>query len=167
MDILLLRHAEAEALGEKNHYEDEARALTEAGRKQVQALSRGLKLLELRLDCIVSSPLLRARQTAEIVMEGLKFPERMLIWQELAPGCSAAKLFQRFSDISGRESVLLVGHEPDIGLLASHLLYGSNKGSIPFKKGGICCIQTHQNTALLGGQLKWMLPPKLLAKLMA
>lgn len=166
MDILLLRHAEAEALGEKNHYNDEARALTEAGRLQLEMLSRGLRRMELKLDCIAASPVLRARQTAEIVAEGLKFSNPIMIWEELSPGFSAAKLLQRLGDAAGKEAVLLVGHEPGMGLLASQLILGIGRSSIPFKKGGICCIQIRPNAPLLCGDLKWMLPPKLLAKLM-
>jgi phosphohistidine phosphatase len=162
MDIFLLRHADAEPPGESNRFEDEARALTQAGRKQMGEVTHGLKLLGVELDLIASSPLVRAHQTAEIAAEELEFKEKIQLWEELAPGQSVKKLLERLKQADERESILLVGHEPDMGLLASQLLCGSSRAAIPFKKAGICHIQVRTVSPLLAGELKWMLSPKVI-----
>jgi phosphohistidine phosphatase len=163
MDVFLLRHAEAELLGETNQFRDEARALTEDGRKQMRNAAFGLHNLHVKFDLIVSSPLIRARQTAEIVAEVFKHQESIAIWEELSPGVRPASLFERIKTKGPRNSILLVGHEPDMGTIASFLLVGSSKVSIPFKKAGLCRIEVDEIPPILPGTLKWMLTPKVLA----
>ncbi len=163
MDVYLLRHAEAEPLGDANHFRDDLRALTGEGRKQMKSAAWGLQALNIQFDLIASSPLVRARETAEIVAEIGKSGEPIAIWDELSPGIKPAALFERIKACGRRESILLVGHEPDMGTLASYLLVGSDKAFIPFKKAGLCRIEVENIPPLLPGKLKWMLPPKILA----
>ncbi len=163
MDIVLLRHAEAEPLGESNHFCDEERALTEGGRKQIMEVARSLKSLEMHFSLIASSPLVRARQTAEIVARVLKHSPPVMLWEELCPGASSLKVFERIKSAGPLDMILLTGHEPDMGILASSLLVRSGKIDMPFKKAGLCRIQVEQMPPLLPGELKWMVPPKLLS----
>jgi phosphohistidine phosphatase len=165
MDIYLLRHAEADPLGESNHYRDEERALTEEGQRQMLAVARGLKSLGIQFHLIAASPLVRARETAEIVARVFKYSQPVSLWEELSPSVRPSSVFERFKSLKATDSILLAGHEPDMGLLASHLLVGSGKIHMPFKKAGLCLIQVDQVPPLLPGELKWMVPPKILARL--
>ncbi len=165
MDIFLLRHAEAEPLGESNHFRDDLRALTGEGRKQMKNAALGLQALNIQFDLVASSPLVRARETAEIVGEIGKSGEPIAIWDELSPGVKPAALFERIKSCGQKGSILLVGHEPDMGIIASHLLVGSGKISMPFKKAGLCRIEVDEFPPNLPGTLKWMLTPKILARL--
>jgi phosphohistidine phosphatase len=164
MDIYLLRHAEADPLGESNHYRDEERALTEGGQRQMLAVAKGLKPLGIQFNLIAASPLVRARETAEIIAKVFKYDHPVSLWEELCPGARPSSVFERFNSLKATDSILLAGHEPDMGLLASHLLVGSGKVHMPFKKAGLCLIQVDQIPPLLPGELKWMIPPKILAR---
>ena len=163
MDLFLLRHAEAEPLNETNHFLDEKRALTDEGKKQSREVGQGLKVLGVKLDLIAASPLVRARQTAEFVLNMLDCAEPVAIWEELAPGVKPGLLLERIKDSPAQDSILLVGHEPDMGLLASYFLTGNLNAAIPFKKAGLCRMRLQGLSPFLPGELKWMLTPKILA----
>jgi len=162
MDIYLLRHAIAAPLGEDNHFEDAERALTPAGSKKMRDASLGLKELSPGFDLVASSPLVRARETAEIVADVLKFKDRIQLWEELAPGAPIEGILRKLRDLQDNASALLVGHQPDIGLLASYLIFGSDQISLAFKKGGLCRIEVTALPPQSRGNLLWMLPPKIL-----
>jgi len=112
MRLLIVRHAEA-APGKP----DELRALTPGGREQARRLGRTLRELSLEPDAVVSSPLLRARETAEAL--GLGTPE---VDDRLAPGASPSDV--REAALGRGETVLLVGHQPDCGRAAAALSGG-------------------------------------------
>ena len=96
MNIHLLRHGIAAPLAEENDFRDEKRRLTPEGELKLRRAAQGLKLLQVSFDLIVSSPLIRAKETAEIVAEVLKYKPAIDIWDELEPEgtaesvCSAA-----------------------------------------------------------------------------
>ena len=75
MELILIRHAEAAALGDATITRDADRPLTETGRRQCEAMGRALKKLNVQLDALVSSPLLRAKQTCESLIQGLPYPK--------------------------------------------------------------------------------------------
>src|SRR5262245_59072652 len=98
----------------------------------------GLRELESAVDEIFSSPLVRAKQTAEILSAGLdgKPPVKML--DALAPGHAAQSVMRQLAKAAKRRRIALVGHEPGLGELAAHLIGASR--AIPFKKGGVCRV---------------------------
>ena len=165
MLIHLLRHGIAAPLGEENHFRDEERALTPEGSMKMRKSAQGLKRLGLTFDLIASSPLVRALQTAEIVAETFKFRKTIELWEELEPDGSIEAVFTRLSGETEKASVLLVGHQPSMGYLASCLILGDTKASLPIKKGGIYCIQIDQIPPRDVGELCWMLPPKILREI--
>jgi phosphohistidine phosphatase len=112
MQLYLVRHAEA-AGGEP----DELRPLTPAGREQARALGARLRDAGVRPDVILTSPLLRARETGELLARELGVPARPD--ERLAPGATAATLTQAAGDSGG--TVVAVGHQPDCGQIASAL----------------------------------------------
>jgi phosphohistidine phosphatase len=166
MFILLVRHAKAEArsllgLGAKR---DVRRPLTDAGRKRMRRAAKALHRLVPAVDVIVSSPLIRARETAEI-LAGRYDNMAIVDLMPLSPGGSEQELLDWLREQRQDAAVVLVGHEPDFGFLASWLLTGKKSPFIPLRKGAACLIRFDETPAAGGGVLEWMLTPKLLDKL--
>lgn len=125
MDLMLLRHAEAENAGPEIE-SDEARPLSAAGARNARAVGRGLRRLDLVPEAVLTSPLLRARQTAEQVLEGLgdgPAPEEM---EALRPGATPGTLLPALQKRQGLSRVLLIGHQPDVGRILSFLISGGS-----------------------------------------
>lgn len=161
MNIHLLRHGIAAALSQENYFRDEQRALTSEGIVKMREAAQGLKRLQISFDLIASSPLIRARQTAEIVAEALKFRQPLDEWHELVPEGAVDDVLRRLHDFRECKSVLLVGHQPSIGCIASYLVFGDARVSLPFKKGALFCVQANDPPPW-AGELLWMLPSRML-----
>ena len=161
MNIHLLRHGIAAALGQENNFRDEQRALTPEGVEKMRQTAQGLKRLQVGFDMIASSPLIRARQTAEIVAEALKFRPPLDEWDELVPEGAVDAVLRRLHEFHECKSVLLVGHQPSIGCIASFLVFGDARVSLPFKKGAVFCVQAN-GPPPWAGELLWMLPSRML-----
>lgn len=164
MNIHLLRHGIAAALGQENNFRDAQRALTSEGITKMRQAAQGLKKLQVEFDLIASSPLMRARQTAEIVAETLKFRRPLDEWDELVPEGAIESVLRRLYDFRECQSVLLVGHQPSIGCLTSYLVFGDARVSLPFKKGAVFCIQTNDPPPW-AGELLWTLPSRMLRQI--
>ena len=165
MHIYLLRHGIAAPANEDNQFSDAKRALTPEGATKMREVTAGLKKLGVTFDLVVSSPLLRAKETADIIVEGLKIKEPTREWKQLEPDGSIEELMSQLQKHQQKGSVLLVGHQPFMGFLACYLVFGSDKVSLAFKKGGICCIRVDDLRLKSAGELVWMLPPKILRHL--
>ena len=161
VELLLLRHGIAEERCPERV--DGERALTAVGRSRTRAVAGRLVQLGLGCDQLVTSPLVRARQTAEIaVVAGLvaEGSPSLRVDAALAPGGDPLPLvaeFQRAAPAhNGLLRLALVGHEPDLGALAAQLI-GAPEGAIALKKAGIALL------LLLGpgrGQLKLLMAPR-------
>ena len=162
MYIHLLRHGIAAPLGEENEFDDGRRALTAEGITKMNEIGLGLRRLGITFDLVASSPLLRAKQTTEIVIDVLKIKEPCQEWTQLEPNGSIEGVLRELQKHRDKTSVLLVGHQPLLGLLACFFVFGSDSVSLALKKGGICCIQADEASLKDGGELVWMLPPKIL-----
>jgi phosphohistidine phosphatase len=164
MNIHLLRHGIAAALGQENNFRDEQRALTAEGITKIRQAAKGLRKFQVEFDLVASSPLVRARQTAEIVAEALKFRQPLNEWDELVPEGAVEAVLRRLREFRECKSVLLVGHQPSIGCLASYLVSGDARVSLPFKKGAVFCFQTNDPPPW-AGELLWMLPSRMLRQI--
>lgn len=150
MDIILMRHGRAAERGSHTG-PDEERPLTGDGIKRLQRAMPGLRKVVPRVDQVATSPLLRARQTAELVGKAYATePEEQPL---LAPG-SALQAIGRWLARQKGEVVLLVGHEPDLGRLASWFLTGSEESFLPLKKGAICLIHFTGKPSIAKGELR-------------
>ena len=157
--IYFLRHG----LADRSVYtgsDDCLRPLTTVGVARMQATALKLAALDLGCDLILTSPLTRCRQTAEIVAPTLGLADEVRAAPELAPGFDLANLQPLLATHGPCDAVLLVGHEPDFSDVVSRLTGGSE---IVFKKGGLARVDLHRGRAELGGDLGWLLPPKGLA----
>lgn len=156
MKLFLVRHGIAvDGIGGEIKT-DAQRPLTPEGREEAELVARGLKKSGTKLDLLVSSPLVRARQTAELFAEVFKL--EVLICDELAPGGEPSHLYRFLKDKKG-EAIALFGHEPDMSDLAQTLLKADF--NIPFKKAAVCRIDVWDMPPTTPGLLKWFLPPKL------
>ena len=158
--IYLIRHAIAEERG--NEWpDDDLRPLTKEGKERFAAAARGFLSFASAPEQIVTSPLIRARQTAQLFARAAKPPLSVASMDELSPGHSPSVVLNQVRKLGGA-SIALVGHEPDLGYLAAHLL--GAKRPLPFKKGGICRIDVTWER-VPQGTLVWFLPPKVLVPL--
>jgi phosphohistidine phosphatase len=162
MDLYIIRHAITEPLGKRNDFSDEKRVLTEEGRKRMRQAARGLRRLGVELDLILTSPLVRAVETAEIVAAALGVGKKqMRQTANLSPGASPDDLFAEIKAYAGAESVALVGHEPDLSSLTSRIIQSDGCAlSIQLKKGSVCCIEVTETVPALRGELMWLLTSK-------
>ena len=119
-----------------------------------------MRRLDVALDEIFTSPLLRAKQTAELLAAGLEGKPSIKVLDALAPGHTPSAVMTQLARVARRRRIALVGHEPDLGELAAHLI-GAGR-ALPFKKGGICRIDLGSLTSKQAASLTWFLPPTVL-----
>ncbi len=158
MIVYFLRHGLAEDR-ETWKEADASRPLTDKGKLQVGWVAEAISDLAPDLDAILTSPLVRARQTAQIVANQLGMEESLEEDARLSPGFGMAELVEIIQEHTGAEGLILVGHEPDFSLTVSDLIGG---GRLVFKKGGLARVDL---VALdpPRGELVWLIPPKALA----
>ncbi len=161
MKIYLVRHGIATETIGGAVLNDSMRPLTEEGRAESRTVAQGLKRLNVKPNFFVSSPLVRAKQTAEIFADVLNASAEVKICDSLAPGGSATVLYRYLRELGNFQEVALFGHEPDIGMLAATLLDAAHELQIPFKKAGVCRVDVYDLPPSTPGILKWFITPKI------
>jgi phosphohistidine phosphatase len=142
MNLFLLRHGLAVEREEFDYASDADRPLTPKGRKQLRTIAAALRKMELHFDVILSSPLVRARETAEIIAAELKSRKRLSLADELKPGTDAKRLVHKLAHQKpAAKNILLVGHEPDFSELISLLVAGHVGAGFALKKGGLAHLE--------------------------
>jgi phosphohistidine phosphatase len=164
MNLFILRHGIAVEPGTHGYEKDADRPLTPEGERKLLQIAEAMEALDLTFDLILSSPYLRARQTAEIVAEALKARKRLEFSDSLAPGGSTMKLVELLNCLAPPpQNVLLVGHEPYLSGLVSLLASGGATLTVVMKKGGLCKLTTGLLTHGRCATLEWLLTPKQMA----
>ena len=135
MLIGLLRHGVAHDAGAETEWRDELRQLTDEGRRRMQAAASGIAQLDLGFAALVTSPLTRCLQTAEIVGTALTLTPRPD--PRLRPGLHVGALIDLVSEHSEAEALLVCGHQPDLSTVTADLVSG---GWIEFKKGALALV---------------------------
>lgn len=158
-EIYLIRHAIAAERGDA-WPDDHKRPLTDDGIARMRKAARGLARAEVVLDVVLTSPLVRARQTADIVAAALDARPSIVTIESLAPGAAYAALMADLEKHARKPRIALVGHEPGIGELAARLI--GSRHAIEFKKGAVCRIDLDQIPPQGPGRLRWFLTPRLL-----
>jgi phosphohistidine phosphatase len=164
MLIVLFRHGPAGSADPSRWPDDSLRPLTSKGEDRTRAAAMGIrKLLGESIDVVLTSPLLRAEQTAKILASetGCKRQETL---DALAPGGSFRRTLAALEPYRDAAIVALVGHEPDLGKLAGVLVFGA-PSALPLKKAGACAIECADAPQAGGGSVLWLLPPRLLRRL--
>lgn len=165
MKLYLIRHSNAVDPGTPGYEDDSARPLTEKGRDKMKEIAFALKALELKPDLIVSSPYVRARETAEILAKVLKYRQELSFNDALVPSGSADQIIGEINEKYSVDELVLVGHEPCLGSLVGALTAGNPDLSIDLKKGGVCCLSADDLRTERRAVLEWLLTPKLLSRL--
>jgi len=160
MNCYFLRHGVA-VEPQEWHGSDEDRPLTRDGIKRMEHEAGGIARLSLDLRLIVTSPLLRAKQTAAIVADELRMRDELVVDDRLANGFSAAGCRAILADHADADSILLVGHEPTMSATIGELIGGA---SVELKKGGLAGIEL-AGRAERAGTLICSIPPKVLVGL--
>jgi phosphohistidine phosphatase len=159
VDLYLIRHADALALGERGITEDENRPLSERGEKQAAEVATALQRRGVHLELLLTSPLVRARQTADaLVRQGTELVTDLESCELLAPGGKRGKLAKLLVE-KGRGAVGLVGHQPDLGEFAAWLI-GSRKVNLDLAKAGVALIRCEEEPGKGGGTLVWLVTPE-------
>ncbi|MBC8096454.1 MAG: phosphohistidine phosphatase SixA [Akkermansiaceae bacterium] len=159
MKLYLLRHGEAAEHGDPRYKENE-RPLTPKGIQRTKQLAHALREMDIAFDKILSSPLLRARQTAEIMARGMEKPADLT--EALTPSGNMQALVEQIGGIRPvPASVLLVGHEPYLSGFISFLCLGNPELQIKLKKGALCRLEIEQLTCGKCAVLEWLLQPRL------
>jgi phosphohistidine phosphatase len=158
--LYLIRHAIAAERGEE-WPDDTRRPLTHEGAAKMRVIVSGLDALGVEIGLVLTSPLVRAVETAEIVATGLDSHPEIVEFPTLAPGHTPAKVAEALSNMHRPpKEVALVGHEPDLGALAAWLIGG--RSSLVFKKGGVARIDISAWPPVRDGNLAWFATPKML-----
>ncbi|MBV2168941.1 MAG: phosphohistidine phosphatase SixA [Bdellovibrio sp.] len=166
MELIIIRHAVAEEREDfvKKGLEDHMRPLTLKGRKRMQKVCVRLLDFVKEVDLIVSSPLTRARQTAEIVSQ-IYFETKVVEAPELVPH-SPPQAFLKWLRTQARthRRLVIVGHEPHLSSFASYLLSGKTESFIDLKKSGVIALEIESFAHAEAGtaQLLYAIPPKFL-----
>jgi len=163
MMLHVIRHGVAEEVGPDG--DDRSRRLTPGGRRKMRRVAAGMRTLGLHFDIILTSPFVRAAQTAAIVAEVLGGPEPREL-PALAQGVPPVETARALAAFARQEQVAIVGHEPGLGELVSLLLTGSPEGlRLVFKKGGVVTLEVQDPGRRTGATLRWMMTPRQLRRL--
>jgi len=161
MNLYLLRHGIAVEHGAPGHGQDADRPLTDKGERKLWRITEAMRVMELSFDLILASPYLRARRTAEIVAEAFKAKKKLELCNALAADGDMLELIHFLNHLSPRpEHVLVVGHEPYLGVLATLLITGDSGSAVEFKKGGLCKLMIQRLRPGRCATLEWLLTPR-------
>lgn len=160
--LYIVRHAIAEERGDA-YPDDSRRPLSSKGMAKFRRVAGGLAALGVSLDHILTSPLVRARQTADILAQQLGGHPRVTEIDALAPDGTFQDLTRALQECTQARSIGLVGHEPSIGELAARLV--GLRAPLEFRKGAVCRVDLEALPPAGPGHLRWFATPKMLAKL--
>jgi phosphohistidine phosphatase len=162
LELYLIRHGVAAERGEE-YPDDSKRPLTSGGISRLRKEAKALEELGVGFDHIITSPLTRTRQTADVFAESLKSKPSLSQSDALAPAGTSAAVIQELAKHMRKGRIALVGHEPNIGELAARLI--GARLPLEFKKGGICRIDFEVFPPKGMGQLRWFVTPRMLREI--
>lgn len=161
--IYLVRHGVAEDYSDSGR--DFDRRLTPEGHDKMFRAARGLASLEVGVDLLISSPLVRAIETADEIAEAFPSAQRE-VWDDLACGVDEIALTARLGELDPTSNVMLVGHEPDMGELLAYWLSGRTSGFYTrVRKGSVSCLSAGALPPDGHGTLEWMMTAKQLGRI--
>lgn len=161
MNLYVLRHGIAAELKPHKFARDAERPLTPKGKRKLWEAAEAMESMEITLDLMVSSPYLRARQTAEIIAEAFNGRKEVVLTEHLTPGGNPKALIAWLNDLKPAPgNVLLVGHEPYLSELISLLVSGGADCGIELKKGGLCKLSAEALKAGRCAVMEWLATPK-------
>ena len=163
MNLYLIRHAIAEE--EAPSGEDSQRGLTDKGAKKMRLIAKGLRTLGIEFDRVLTSPYIRAQQTAEILADVFKMKKSVSVSENLTPMGDPDLLLAEINENYTVNSLAIVGHEPYLSTLVSLLTAGGVPVEMTFKKGGVCYLSTDDLHHTHKATLEWLLTPGVLVEI--
>jgi phosphohistidine phosphatase len=162
MELYVLRHAIALSASEAGVSQDAERPLSDEGRDKMKRIAEGMKRLGIEVDLVLSSPYLRARDTALIAHDGLGLKDRLQFTPALASGEETKLVLDELKErFISQHRIIIVGHEPDLSTIISRIT-AQGRLQVEMKKAALAKIQIHQTHPELKGYLEFLLPPKAL-----
>jgi phosphohistidine phosphatase len=165
MKLYLIRHSNAVDPGTPDYEDDSQRPLTEKGRDKARKIASALKELGAEPNLILSSPYVRAAQTAEIVAKTIKTKNEIAFSDCLVPMGDVDALIGEINEKYTVDELVLVGHEPSLSTLIGTLTCGSPEITINLKNGGVCCLSADDLHVERRAVMEWLLTPKILSRL--
>jgi phosphohistidine phosphatase len=165
MRLLLIRHAIAEERSAKHWPDDADRPLTQRGIRRFRSAAEGLGTLFESVDALLTSPFVRAHQTATILEDRLGWPEPE-VHPHLACGAPLAGAVALLANAERRQTVVVVGHEPTLSLLTSaYVASPSAQVTLDWRRGGAALLEFDESPRVNAGSLLWFLAPRVLRTL--
>lgn len=165
MNLYIIRHAIAVDEGTSDYESDSERPLTDKGRKKMRQIAKSLRNLGVEFDLILSSPYIRAQETAEILADVFKMKKKIVFSDNLIPMGNPELLITEVNEKYSVDSMAVVGHEPHLSGLVGLLVAENAKIDVTLKKGGVCYLSAddlhHEHRATL----EWLLTPGILMEI--
>lgn len=164
MNLYIVRHAIAVERGTPGYEDDSQRPLTDKGHKKMKKISQGLHQFDVRLNTILSSPYVRARDTAKILADEFKLEKQLYFSENLIPPGNFEALVDEIQEKYDVENLALVGHEPMLSQFISWLTTGHPEMELNLKKGGVCYLSSDNLYQDHRAALEWLLTPALMVE---
>jgi len=165
MRLYVVRHAIASPAGTPG-IKDEDRPLTEEGIEKMRQIAEGLRSIDYVPSLILSSPLVRARQTAEILLRAFGKGVDIKVSPALAPPGERQGLYREIAVYEKKPGTLmLVGHQPSLGEIVGEIAWGSPEHFVELKKGGVCVVDLESVKGKPKGTMVALLTPSILCRL--
>jgi phosphohistidine phosphatase len=161
MDLYIIRHA----IAVDEYEEDSQRPLSDKGKKKMRQIARGLRTLGVDFDLILSSPYVRAKETAEILADVFKTKGDVAFSDNLVPMGDPDLLVSEMNEKYNANSVVLVGHEPFLTALVGLLVSENANLDMTLKKGGVCRLSVDDLHHSRKATLEWLITPGILVEI--
>lgn len=165
MNLYIVRHAIAVQRGTPGYEDDSQRPLTDTGRKKMKKIVKGLCDFGIELDAIVTSPYVRARDTATILAKEFEMKDKVALSDSLIPPGNFENLINEIREKYDVANLALIGHEPMLSSLISWLTTGNTAMKVTLKKGGVALLSTDNLYEEGRATLQWLLTPSLMVEL--
>lgn len=158
LELYIIRHGLAGSCLE-DEKQDEKRPLKKKGKEQMKDIAKGLKKLNIDFDIVLTSPLLRSKESAEIVNAYCGDSKKVMVTDLLSPGSSFVNLIRFLNKQKGSKKVAIVGHEPFLSGFASYCLSKNKNSLMNLKKGGVLKLEVDETIKPGGCLLSWLMEP--------
>jgi phosphohistidine phosphatase len=165
MDLYIIRHAIAVDEGSPEYEDDSLRPLSDKGKKKMRQIANGLHELGVDFDLILSSPYIRAKETAEILADVFKIKKDVEFSDNLIPTGDPDLLISEINENYSVDSIALVGHEPHLTALIGLLVSENASIDMSLKKGGMCRLSADDLHHTRKATLEWLLTPGILVEI--
>jgi len=165
VNVYIVRHAIAVPRGTPGYDDDSQRPLTDAGRKKFKKIAKGLDQLGVDFDVILTSPYVRARDTAKILAKEFGMKKDVGFSDNLIPPGNFENLIKEIQEKYDVSSIALVGHEPMLSSLISWLATGNTDMKLTLKKGGVAFLVAENLYQDGRAALQWLLTPAQMVEL--